>query len=57
MLESLFNKVYQKETETQKFSSEYCEIFKNSSFYCGTLVASSEDWQQHLNKKRLKSFS
>ena len=41
MLESLFNKVaglkscifIKKETPTQLFSCEYCEIFKNSFFY------------------------
>ena len=37
MLEPLFNKVasllfYYKETQTQVFSSEICEIFKNTYF-------------------------
>ena len=39
MLESLFDKVaslglqlYQKETPTQVFSCEYCELFKNNYF-------------------------
>ena len=38
MLESLFDKVadgpqlYKKETPTQMFSCEYCDIFKNSFF-------------------------
>ena len=31
MLESIFNKVA-KETPTQAFSGEYCEIFENSFF-------------------------
>ena len=32
MLESLFNKVYQKETPTQAFSCEYDKMFKSSYF-------------------------
>ena len=31
-LQSLFNKVKEKETSTQVFSCEYCEIFKNTNF-------------------------
>ena len=41
MLESLFL-LYLKETPTQVFSCEYCEIFKNSFFYRTPLVAASE---------------
>ena len=48
MLESLFNKVAslciqrcQKVTPTQVFSSENCEIFKNTFFYRTPLVAAS----------------
>ena len=46
MLESLFNKVaglhlYYKETPTQVFSCEYCEMFK-SSFLYNTSIAASE---------------
>ena len=33
--------VYSKETPTQVFSYEYCEIFKNIFFYRTTLVAAS----------------
>ena len=32
MLKSVFNKVYEKETSTQVFSSEICKIFKNTYF-------------------------
>ena len=32
VLETLFNKVYWKETPTQVLSYEICEIFKNTSF-------------------------
>ena len=31
-LQSLFNKVKEKETSTQVFSCEYCEILKNTLF-------------------------
>ena len=47
MLESLFDKVadgpqlYQKETPTQMFSCEYCDIFKSSFFYRTPLMAAS----------------
>ena len=33
--------LYQKETPTQVFSCEYCEILKNSFFYRTPLVAAS----------------
>ena len=39
MLESLFNKVYQKETPTQMFSCEYCKIFKSIYFAEHLLMA------------------
>ena len=49
VLESLFNKVagrkacnfIKKETPTQAFSVEYCQIFKKSYFYRAPLVAAS----------------
>ena len=46
MLESLFNKVeglqlYEKQTSTQVFSCEHCEILKSSFFYRTTPVAAS----------------
>ena len=54
MLESLFNKVaglrawklYEKETEL--FSFEICEIFKNTFFYRATPMAASEILRQAL---------
>ena len=47
MLESLFNKVsvvqiYEKETPTQVFYREYCEIFKSSFFYRAPPVSGFE---------------
>ena len=41
-------KLYWKETLTQLFSCDYCEIFKNTSFHRTSLVAASV--HMHLNK-------
>ena len=47
MLEPFFNKVVGlKETPTQVFSCEICEIFKNSFFNRTPPVASSEQTQE-----------
>ena len=43
VLESLFNKFYQKETPTQVFSWEYCGTFKNTYFEEDLLTSASVD--------------
>ena len=40
---------YQKETPTQMFSSEYCEVFKNTHFEKYLLTAASGFLKQLLN--------
>ena len=45
MLEAPFHKVYKKETPTQVFSSEYCEIFKKTYF------------EEHLGKTASATFT
>ena len=56
-LESLFSKLYQKQTPTRVFSREYCEIFKERFFHRTPSVAASGLYHYLLKLLLRKPFS
>ena len=55
MVESQRFQLYNKETPTQMFSCEYCEIFKNSFCYRTPPVAASVESKSEIDET-LKTF-
>ena len=57
VLESVFNKVYLKETPAQVFSGEICENFKNTYFEKHLWTIVSENTSRQAIELQLKVFA